>query len=74
MLNHGNKPKIIEINADYPDGIILHDATFSVLSGIKNSLHQENFFKLFDKNKNILRDPQNNLLLLDGTIVPLHKE
>lgn len=27
-----------------------------------------------DKNKNLLRDPQKNLLLLDGTIVPVHKE
>lgn len=27
-----------------------------------------------DKNKNILRDPQKNFLLLDGTIVPVHTE
>ena len=27
-----------------------------------------------DKNKNLLRDPQKNLLLLDGTIVPVNRE
>lgn len=27
-----------------------------------------------DKNKNLLRDAERNLLLLDGTIVPTHKE
>lgn len=53
MLNHENKPKIIEINADYPDGLLLHDASFSVLSQEKNSLHHDLFLKFFDKNKNI---------------------
>lgn len=53
MFNAENKPKIIEINADFPDGLLLHDATVSVLSREKNSLHRDLFLQFFEKNKNI---------------------
>lgn len=41
----------------------------------KGNIYTEDGSRLqVDKNKNPLRDPQKNLLLLDGTIVPVHKE
>lgn len=33
------KLKIIELNSDYPDGFLMHDQTFSVLSSKKNESH-----------------------------------
>lgn len=48
MLDANNAPKIIEINADYPDGLLLHDSTVCVLSGSENRRHETLFLALFD--------------------------
>lgn len=55
VLNQEKVLKILEINADYPDGLILHDFTYSALLGEgKKSLHRDQFLQLFDPKKRIL--------------------
>ena len=39
--------KILELNADYPDGLLLHDATYGVLSGESCTLHTEAYQRYF---------------------------
>lgn len=53
MLDADGKPKIIELNADYPDGLLLHDSTVSVLSEKENNTHTTLFLSLFDSKDTI---------------------
>lgn len=53
VVDKKNNFKIVEVNCDYPDWLLLHDYTFSVLSRNTTSRHLDNFIKLFDKNENI---------------------
>lgn len=52
-MNARGELKIIEINADYPDGLILHDSTVSVIWQEKSTLHADNFLQFFEKEKHI---------------------
>lgn len=45
--------KILEINCDYPDGLVLHDITYSVLNGSECTLHQDNLNKLFETDESV---------------------
>lgn len=45
---HSGKIKILELNSDYPDGLILHDKTYSVLSETTNTLHADLLKELFE--------------------------
>lgn len=45
---HSGAFKILELNCDYPDGLILHDKTFGVLSGTPSTRHKDLLGKLFD--------------------------
>lgn len=53
MVNSRGELRVIEINSDYPDGLILHDWTVSALEQKTSILHAESFLKFFDKTKNI---------------------
>jgi hypothetical protein len=47
VLNEAGEIKILELNADYPDGLLLHDYTYSALSGTSSKLHEKAFLKFF---------------------------
>ena len=47
MLNARDELKIIEINTDYPDGLILHDYTYSILADTQTTIHTDVFCDLF---------------------------
>jgi hypothetical protein len=51
---------ILEINCDYPDGLLLHDKTVSSLSGETCTRHQNLYNELFDTNEvvDILYSPE----------------
>jgi hypothetical protein len=57
---------ILEINCDYPDGLLLHDKTISSLSGETCTKHQSLYSELFDTNEmvDILYSPE--AFFLDG--------
>ena len=57
---------ILEINCDYPDGLLLHDKTVSSLSGKTCAKHQSLYSELFDPNEvvDILYSPE--AFFLDG--------
>lgn len=44
----------MEINADYPDGLLMHDATYSLLSGSSTTKNLDLYLQLFDKTDTIL--------------------
>lgn len=58
------KVRIFEINCDYPDGLLLHDATYNLVSRTSNSLHTahlttllkqfEQIYILYSKQANFL--------------------
>lgn len=39
--------KILELNADYPDGLLLHDYTYSALAGTACTLHRDAYVRYF---------------------------
>lgn len=47
VLNERGEIKILELNADYPDGLLLHDKTYSVLSGRPCAVHESAFLSYF---------------------------
>lgn len=47
VLDQLGTPKILEINADYPDGLLMHDATYSVLSWTLTTKNRDMYAKLF---------------------------
>jgi len=56
--------KVLEVNCDYPDGLILHDKTFSVLSDKPVTRHQDLLASLFTSSTEvtILYSPQANFV------------
>lgn len=40
--------KVLELNADYPDGLLMHDKTYSVLSGQSCTVHRDGYMRFFD--------------------------
>jgi hypothetical protein len=46
-------PKILEINADYPDGLLMHDATYSLLSGAPTTKNLDGYLQLFEHSDTI---------------------
>jgi hypothetical protein len=53
LVNQNKEYKIIEINSDYPDGLILHDYTYSTLLGEKDHKNTQLYLQLFDKQQTI---------------------
>jgi len=53
VMTPDNKVKIVEINSEYPDGLLMHDYTYSTLLGKKITKNLDVFLKLFDKNETI---------------------
>jgi len=47
VLDDTGAVKVLELNADYPDGLLLHDATYSALTDSVCTLHTDNYLKLF---------------------------
>lgn len=58
--------KILEINCDYPDGLILHDKTYSALQNEDLSLHENLLTELFDKDKAIAILHSKKATFIDG--------
>jgi hypothetical protein len=61
-----NKVSILEINCDYPDGLLLHDKTYSALSGKDSTVHKDLLNQLFetDERVQVLHSPE--AFFLDG--------
>ncbi|MFT7645010.1 MAG: hypothetical protein ACI9BF_000679 [Candidatus Paceibacteria bacterium] len=57
---------ILEINCDYPDGLLLHDKTYSALAETETSLHKDLFGKLFYENEDISVFHSPDAFFLDG--------
>lgn len=56
--------KILEINCDYPDGLLMHDNTYSVLSDSQTTLHKDLLRILTDNAKHIhILHPENAFFL-----------
>ena len=45
--------KILEINCDYPDGLLLHDSTYSVLTSTETNLHHNLFLELLNEAESV---------------------
>ncbi len=54
VLDQEGKAKILEINADYPDGLLMHDFTYSALSWTPITKNLDMFTQLFDISDSIL--------------------
>jgi hypothetical protein len=44
--------KVVEINCDYPDGLLLHDKTYSIVSDTECTLHEDLYLQLFSEPDN----------------------
>jgi hypothetical protein len=53
LLDQNGEFKIIEINADYPDGLILHDYTYSTLLGADEHKNTQLYLQLFSPEQTI---------------------
>lgn len=53
VLDQSGNTKILEINADYPDWLLMHDVTYSVLSGFPTIKNLAMYQQLFDKKHSI---------------------
>lgn len=54
VLNQDNEVKILELNTDYPDGLLMHDRTYSITSDKTCTLHEDLYLKYFkDKSHKI---------------------
>lgn len=51
MFNHNKELKLVEANTNWPDGLLMHDITYGVLSDTNNTTHLDLFLQFFDKNK-----------------------
>lgn len=61
-----NDIKILEINCDYPDGLVLHDATYSALCDTNCALHQNLLQELFEPEESIHILHSEKAYFLDG--------
>lgn len=53
VVDARNEIKVLELNTDYPDGLLMHDYTYSALSGKNSKKHLDMFLSLFDTKKTI---------------------
>jgi len=53
MFNTDGELKLVEANTNWPDGLLMHDITYSVLSDIPSKKHLDLFLQFFDKNNYI---------------------
>lgn len=53
VFNAEGEVKILELNCDYPDGLLLHDHTFSVLSNKNSNLHHQLLSEILDKDPHV---------------------
>lgn len=53
MIDATNTLKIVEVNTKRPDGLLMHDMTYSVLSGKTNTSHLDLFLRFFNKDEYI---------------------
>ncbi|GHV21593.1 hypothetical protein FACS1894176_06570 [Bacteroidia bacterium] len=53
LLDQNGDFKVIEINADYPDGLVLHDYTYSTLFGADDHKNTQLYLQLFDPEQTI---------------------
>ncbi len=54
ILNTQWQIKLLELNADYPDGMLMHDYTYWILlNGKKNTKHLDMYLQFFDKTKTL---------------------
>lgn len=53
VLDQQGNTKILEINADYPDWLLMHDFTYSVLSWLSTTKNLDMYTQLFDKKHSI---------------------
>lgn len=53
VVNTEGKIKILEVNADYPDGLLMHDHTYSLLLGEKTRRHVGALEKLLNSENTI---------------------
>jgi len=49
MFDQNNQLKVVEANTNRPDGLLMHDITYSALSWTKNTKHMDLFLTFFDK-------------------------
>lgn len=50
MFNQNWELKLVEVNTKWPDGLLMHDNTYSVLLDQPNNRNLDLFLQLFDKN------------------------
>jgi hypothetical protein len=53
VLDAAGAVKVLELNADYPDGLLLHDATYRTLTNTPCSLHTDAYLQFFAEQTNI---------------------
>lgn len=53
MFNTDWKLKLVEVNTKWPDWLLMHDNTYSILSGTFCNKNLDLFLQLFDKEENI---------------------
>lgn len=63
---HSGQYKILEINCDYPDGLLLHDYTYAALSEAPQSIHHNLLDELFDDHEVVHVHHSDEAVFLDG--------
>ncbi len=55
MFDKDNNIKLVEANTNWPDGLLMHDITYSALdtTGEKNTTHLDLFLQFFEKDQHI---------------------
>lgn len=53
MIDAKKELKVIEVNTKWPDWLLMHDMTYSVISGETTTLHLDLFLKFFNKKEYI---------------------
>lgn len=53
MIDANNNLKLVEANTNWPDGLLMHDITYSVLSWTNNTTHLDLFLQFFNKDEYI---------------------
>jgi hypothetical protein len=66
VLDEEGQVKVLELNADYPDGILLHDRTYSQLSGTNSRVHEAALLSYFPPATNIHISHAREAVFLDA--------
>jgi hypothetical protein len=53
MFDKNGVLKLVEMNTKWPDGLLMHDNTYSLLNDAPSDRNLELFLKLFDHNKSL---------------------